>query len=85
MESNEILREQFSEVVDNQLKANDPPETIATYNRLVAEGFSDIEAREMICQCVSIAIFDVMNNEEPFNLVRYCENLNKLPEDPFDE
>lgn len=37
-ESNPQLRASFLEVVDNQLKANDPPETRQTLDRLIAQG-----------------------------------------------
>lgn len=48
MEENEILREQLFEIVNNQLKANDPPETKITYDRLIKEGFDDYQAKQMI-------------------------------------
>lgn len=42
MKENEILREQIFEIVENQLKANNPPETKMTYDRLKADGFDDL-------------------------------------------
>lgn len=39
-ESNPRLKASFLEVVDNQLRANDPPETRQTLDRLIAEGIS---------------------------------------------
>jgi hypothetical protein len=38
MTVNERLRNAIFEVIDNQVKANDPPETAATLTRLMDEG-----------------------------------------------
>ncbi len=84
MEVNEMLREQIFEIIKNQLEANDPPETKATLNRLKKEGFDDFRARQLIGQCVSIEIFDVIKNGKPFNEKRYVKNLKALPKEPFE-
>jgi hypothetical protein len=34
METNEVLREQIFEIIKNQLRDNNPPETKAAYDRL---------------------------------------------------
>jgi hypothetical protein len=39
-ESNPRLKATFLQVVDNQLKANDPPETRQTLERLIAQGIT---------------------------------------------
>ena len=70
------------EVVDNQLRDNDPPETRQTYERLLKEGFSDEEARTLIAQVVTYEIFAVTKEEEPFNHTRFVAWLNKLPQPP---
>ena len=72
------------EVVDNQLKANDPPETRSTLDRLLAEGYSEKAAKELIGCVVTSEIFDVTKNKEEFNLKRYVDALNKLPQLPWD-
>jgi hypothetical protein len=85
MEENEMLREPIFEIVDNQLKANDPPETKTTYDRLKADGFDDLQIRQMIGACVIVEIFDVIKSRKPYDNDRYIRNLNKLPEEPFDQ
>ena len=45
---NPLLKSAIWEVVENQLRNSDPPETKTTYDRLIKEGHSDIEARELI-------------------------------------
>jgi len=47
MEINEKLREQIFEIIKNQLRDNNPPETKATYDRLQKQGFDDFQARQM--------------------------------------
>lgn len=84
MEINTELRDQIFEVVTNQLKSNDPPETKITYDRLEKEGFDDFTIMQMIGQCVACEIYDIMKDQKPFNLVRYLKNLENLPEEPFD-
>lgn len=80
METNPHAKAVIMEVVNNQLKANDPPETRSTLERLVAEGYSEKEAKELIGCVVTSEIFDIMKNEEEFNLLRFVSALNKLPQ-----
>ncbi|WP_405396458.1 hypothetical protein [Maribacter sp. Asnod2-G09] len=84
METNEILRNQIFEIIKNQLKHNNPPETKITLDRLRAQGFNDSQARQMIGQCISVEIYQIMKTNEPYNNARYIENLQKLPKEPFE-
>ena len=43
--TNPRLKAAFMEVVDNQIRDNDPPETRETLNRLISEGMSKEDAR----------------------------------------
>jgi len=85
MESREIIREQIFEIIKNQIELNTPPETKQTLKRLVDVGFSDWDARILIGQCVAVELFNVLNLNLPFDNARYVSNLNKLPEEPFDD
>ncbi len=80
METNPRLKAAIIEVVNNQLESHDPPETYATFERLVAEGYSIIEAKELIGNVVVAEVFEVMNEGKPFDPQRYVAALNKLPE-----
>ncbi len=84
MKTDDNLKEQVFEIIKNQLKANDPPETKITYDRLRKLGYDDLQTRQMIGQCLIIEIFEVIKNQKPYNNTRYINNLQKLPEDPFD-
>jgi len=80
--ANEYLKGAILEVVENQLKSLNPPETKETYDRLLGMGYSERDAKEMIGVVVSSEIFDVMKKKEPFNKDRFVKALNKLPEHP---
>jgi hypothetical protein len=83
-EVNPHLRASFLEIVDNQLRANDPPETRETFNRLVAQGISEKDARAYIAQAVCVETYDILKHKRPFNLQRYVKNLQLLPKQPHD-
>ncbi|GAB3660918.1 hypothetical protein GCM10028791_35070 [Echinicola sediminis] len=84
MEINETLREQIFEIIKNQLKNNEPPETKATYDRLLKKGFNDFQTKQMIGQCVAVELFDIIQNGKPYNNDRYVKNLLALPKEPFE-
>jgi len=73
------------EVVDNQLRDGDPPETRQTLDRLLAQGLPKPEARRLIA-CVLVAeMYAILAEGKPFNPVRYARALAKLPELPEDQ
>lgn len=84
MKTNPRLKAIILEVVDNQLRANDPPETRSTLERLIEEGYSEEKAKELIGCVVTSEIFDVMKNKEEFDPARYRAALAKLPQLPWD-
>jgi hypothetical protein len=79
MEENTYLKSAILEVVENQLQANDPPETRQAYDRLISEGYSEVEAKKLIGCVVSSEVFDVLKKQEPFNPERFAKALNELP------
>jgi hypothetical protein len=66
------------------LKDLDPPETKETYDRLIADGISDQEARRLIGCVVSSEIFDVLKQQQPFDHARFVKALKKLPKLPWE-
>ena len=84
MESGPLVREAILEIVDRQLEDGDPQETVQTLKRLVAEGYSRQEARRLIGSVVLTETNQMMKDHETFNLARFVEALNRLPELPFD-
>ncbi len=82
MEENPYLKSAILEVVDNQLEANDPPETRQTFDRLISEGYSEEDAKKLIGWVVTSEIFDVLKKQEPFNPERFAKALHELPKIP---
>jgi peroxiredoxin family protein len=75
----EQVRATLFEVIENQLRANDPPETQETLNRLVAEGHTRDEAVKLIACALVIEIYDVLKTQAPYDHARYAANLRRLP------
>lgn len=70
------------QIVEKQIKRNYPPETAETYQRLVSDSFTDIEALRLISMAVQVELFRLMRFGEAFNHARYIGNLHGLPDLP---
>ena len=78
-----VMNAAIMEVLDNQLRDGKPPETKATYGRLLAEGIDREEVRRLIACVIAVEIFEVMNSMQPFNQKRLLARLELLPEMPW--
>ena len=78
---NPLLKAAIFEIVDNQLRENDPPETKQTLQRLQNMGISEEDARACIARVVCFEIYDIMKRGEMFNRERYVGRLERLPEE----
>ncbi len=78
----ERFRQHVLEIVENQLRDGTPPETTATYRRLVADGHSAMEAKRLIGVVIAVEMNDMMQSRERFNLERFIRHLNNLPAVP---
>ena len=81
-EASPHLKAAFMEIVENQIRDNDPPETRQTLNRLIAQGISPENARLYIGQAVCVEVWDTLTNQRMFNEERFLRNLKNLPEEP---
>ena len=84
MKPSDKIRAQIFEIIENQIKDGNPPETLSTTKRLIEEGFSDFEVKQLIGQCVAVELFTVLKHKKPFDEKRYVKNLKNLPEEPVD-
>jgi hypothetical protein len=80
----DVVRAAILEVVENQLRDGTPPETKQTFERLVAEGYSEQEAKRLIAVVVAIEIFDVLKQNQPYNQARFVAALRRLPKLPYE-
>ena len=77
MKVNENLRKAIFEVIDNQISANDPVETAVTLKRLMNEGYSEFEAKQLIGQALAVELFEVMKKKVPFNEAKVYNQSKK--------
>ena len=82
---NPHLKAAYLEVVDNQLRDNDPPETRQTLARLKEKGYSEQDAKILIASAVVAETYWILKKSEPFNRDRFLRNLQRLPNQEFDE
>ena len=72
------LKKTILEIVDNQLKANDPPGTKDTYEKLVNAGYSKSEAKDKIGAVVLTEIYDVLKMGQDFDEEKYRNGLEEM-------
>ncbi len=83
-ETNPELGKTILEVVRNQIRDNDPPETRQTFERLKIEGYTADEARRLISTAVTVELFHIMRDHQSFDRDRFIWNLSQLPREPWD-
>lgn len=72
------------QAVENQLAANDPPEVLATLNRLITQGQPREIALKLIASALIIEIFGAIAKDQAYNSSRYIKNLHALPRSPIE-
>lgn len=77
---NENLKKTIIEVLNNQLRDNQPKCAKETFDRLVVLGYSENQAKGMICAVLVEEIRDVVKNQEAYNEENYAKKLCALPE-----
>ena len=80
---NPRLQAVYLEIVDNQLRDNDPPETRQTFERLRGVNVSEREAKLLIASAIAVETFEVIKTKTPFDRVRFIRNLQMLPDQSF--
>lgn len=85
MQDNPKLKKMILQVINNQIGANDPPETKRTLNRLISNGYSKEQAKELIASVLVKHIYTILKNEEYFDEAQYTKDLKNLPELPNEE
>jgi hypothetical protein len=79
-ERKKILRQTLLNVVEKQIRGNNPPETKITLERLVSEGFSKSQAKELIMCVLADHINYVITEMREFDTEKYVKDLKRLPE-----
>jgi hypothetical protein len=76
--ANENLKKTILQVVDNQLRENNPPITKITFERLQQSGYTTQQAKEKISAVLLEEMYDVLKTKQPYNEERYSNKLLKL-------
>ncbi|MCK5519881.1 MAG: hypothetical protein KAI81_02110 [Candidatus Marinimicrobia bacterium] len=84
-EHNPHLKKAILEIISNQLRMNDPPETKLTFNRLISEGYSKQETEKFIGSVLSSHIYEILSEKHEFNNSKYVKDLESLPTLPWEE
>ena len=85
MDDPEALRSVIFQLINNQIRDGNPPETKQTYDRLLAEGYPEEEVMKYIGFVVSSEVFSVLKEGKTYNEERYVAALRALPRLPWDE
>ena len=75
---NPHLKAAILEVVENQIRDDDPPETRQTLERLLAAGYSRQQAIEMIGSALVEEIWAKLHDHKPFDRVCFTALLEQL-------
>lgn len=79
--TNPRLKKLLIDVVEKQLRENNPPITRITFDRLLATGNTAAMAKEKIAVAVVGQIYDAMRDGKAFDLEKYTEELNLLTDE----
>ncbi len=77
-----FLAHAILEVVQNQLRDGDPPETRQTFDRLRAQGIDGRKAKRLIACVVEVEMRQILKEKKPFNRDRFVRMLAALPKLP---
>ena len=78
------LRHAILEVINTQIRDNDPPETKQSLIRLQEQGFSEEEALKLIGYVVASEVFSVLKEKRIYDKEKYISALNALPKLPWE-
>ena len=82
---NQRLQKAILEVINTQIRENDPPETKQTLIRLQAQGFSEEEALRLIGYVVAAEVFSVLRENRQYDREKFISALNNLPGLPWEK
>lgn len=76
--ANEILKSQILQSVENQMQLNEPKCVNLTFQRLVSEGYTKQEAKELIAAILIEEMYFILKESRKFDEKQYEEKLNGL-------
>jgi len=77
-----FAEETLIQAIENQLEVGDPPATQATLNKLTLVGYERDEILKMMALVLADEIRQMLEQDRPFDAVRYETLLRNLPDLP---
>jgi len=78
-------RAALREAIQNQITANNPPETEQMFSRLIAARFAEEDAWRLLSAVLAIELATILQERRPFSLDAYVKALKALPDLPLDD
>ena len=75
---NPYLQKLIFEVVENQIRDNNPPETKATWDRLKGMGYTNLQIKKKIGGVIAQHIYYILKDNVPMDLEKYKRDLEGL-------
>ncbi len=72
------VKQAVLEVVESQLRNNEPPETRQTLDRLLKAGHTRQKSVELIATALLEEIWQILHENKPFDAQRYKALLDKI-------
>ena len=79
MSEERTVKDGFLDTVLKQIANGQPPETKATYDRLMKGGLSETETLHLITAVLRSEMNKMIQESKPFDDAAYSELLRKLP------
>jgi hypothetical protein len=76
--ANPRLKMVILEVIENQIRNNNPPATKQTFERLLATGYTRQQAMELVASALLEEIWNILHEEVPFDQIRFTALLDQL-------
>ena len=76
------VRHALRDALEQQIALGDPPETKATFERLLRSGIAEDEAWRLLSLVLLGELNEIMRNQRPFDRARYVAALQALPRTP---
>jgi hypothetical protein len=79
MSEERTVKDGFLDTVLKQIANGQPPETKATYDRLMKSGLSETETLHLVTAVLRSEMNRMIEESKPFDDASYTEQLKKLP------
>jgi hypothetical protein len=80
-----MARAALFEAIENRMREDNPPETKATFQRLLAAGYSRKETMKLLACVLLVELNDMVRDKRLYEESSYVKKLRALPRLPWEE